>query len=1008
MLYRIFLFVFFMLNLWFKGLGQTDFTHLLEQGGEELQNYIDEHPAKEWTPTEFLQVYQVFKKADYSKKNKLYEELGRSVLLGSMRSQTLRSTFGVEEIKENFKILEEFRRRLKQEEKWEKWADITNLLALNSYSDSDKLSYIGRYYDELMEHWDRMSIPLKVEIGGYAGNHFMGVEQNFEKAAIYYEKVVNLASVNAYKKIAIYSGLAELYLRKRDFDRSLEYSNKVLSIDSLTNFIKLQELTRCAKTHKEFGNLTQAEKYFSQVQKLLPPDIKLLESNPFFLNIYSNVCAELLKIQVQKANLKKAKFYNDKLNTSFFALMKGGQSAFLVLEALMEYDILIKDREHYLFLEKIVEERIEAHGSKLPLFAPILTLMGDYWFGQKNAERALFLYNESLDLLKSSVGKEVVSYTQDEPQALVTLTKKLNVLYWQKQHDLMEKDNDLLFYQTTQEAVNLLDYVRQNLSTKAAKLKILNTAPQIYEYALEASWNLHQKIKDVSYKEKMYKLIEKSKSMLLLEALNESAAKDFGGVPKVLRIKENNFINDLKLYKVKLMKAEAAKNETKMATFRNIIFEKRTLLDELKKQLEEEYPKYYALKFQSNIASLSDVQLALKEHQAQFISYFVGKRNLYICTVTSGAITMRIETLPNTNFSKDIWALRLKLARTASVESFDQKEYATLLRLSHQLYLMLLKDETKNLKRLIISPDGLLHYIPFEVLLSKEVKPTTINFGNLPYLMNDYVVSYNYTATLWLKSLALGKSSKSNNAGILAMAASYEYSKAQISQDRMQLRKGLIELEGAKGEVSFLQKIYKGAFYIGETATEATFRSNIGKHSMIHLALHGVVDNRIPMNSGLFFTEDGDTIQDNVLFAYELSGLDMNANLLVLSACSTGDGTYKRGEGVLSIGRGFMYAGAASIMTTLWQINDQSSQRIMRFFYENLSKGITKDKALQQAKLAYIKEADGIINHPIFWAAFVLIGDIGSVTIYQSTSFLWYLIPLIGLIGFGIWFKNKK
>jgi CHAT domain-containing protein len=257
-----------------------------------------------------------------------------------------------------------------------------------------------------------------------------------------------------------------------------------------------------------------------------------------------------------------------------------------------------------------------------------------------------------------------------------------------------------------------------------------------------------------------------------------------------------------------------------------------------------------------------------------------------------------------------------------------------------------------------------------------------------------------------LELLEKSNLSKRNNGGILGMAATYNQPFINIPEDRMALRQGLVELEGAKNEVYFLEQTYKGQFWMEALATEANFKNSSENYAVVHLALHGLVNNRMPMKSGLVFTEDGDTIEDNLLFAYELSNLNLNTNLLVLSACSTGDGSYQKGEGVLSLGRGFMYAGASSILTTLWQINDQSTQKIMQYFYQNLYEGMDKDVALQQAKISYIDEANGVIAHPVFWAAYVLIGDTGTVAIYSKNSFAWRWLPiglvLVGIFGFFI------
>jgi len=590
--------------------------------------------------------------------------------------------------------------------------------------------------------------------------------------------------------------------------------------------------------------------------------------------------------------------------------------------------------------------------------------------------------------------------------SLVTLTKKLDLLYWEKQYGggVENVKNEQYFYTTTQQARVLLDQIRRSLTTKEAKQKLLDNAPKIYEYSLEAIWSLYQASKNEAYLEEMFVLIEKSKSILLSEALNENLAQSFGGVPDSLRAEERRLMNDIKIYESKLLDAQRKNKILNIATFQDILLQERASLDKLKEHLEKYYPKYYDLKFQNRITSIDAVQEVLAKQKATFISYFVGKRNLYVLSLTNRHVNIRIESLTkkqNAGFFRDLLLLKRKLSNTSDIESFTTKQFNNLSALSHRLYQILLEPEHNTSKKLIISADGLLHYIPFEVLLTQEIKTERINFKALPYLLKAYEISYQYTASLWLKLLEKRNLSTKKEGGILGMAATYHQPFINIPEERMALRQNLLELEGAKNEVYFLEQTYKGQFWMEALATEANFKKSSGDYAIVHLALHGLVNNEMPMKSGLVFTENGDTIEDNFLFAYELSNLNLNTNLLVLSACSTGDGRYQKGEGILSLGRGFMYAGASSILTTLWQINNQSTQKIMQYFYQNLYEGMDKDVALQQAKLSYMDEADGVIAHPVFWAAYVLIGDTGTVVIYSKHSFWWWWIP-IGLILVGI------
>ena len=112
----------------------------------------------------------------------------------------------------------------------------------------------------------------------------------------------------------------------------------------------------------------------------------------------------------------------------------------------------------------------------------------------------------------------------------------------------------------------------------------------------------------------------------------------------------------------------------------------------------------------------------------------------------------------------------------------------------------------------------------------------------------------------------------------------------------------------------------------------------------------------------------------------------------VLSACETGYGKFRQGEGVISLARSFMYAGVPSLVVSLWQVNDNSTSRIMRSFYEYLSNGLTKDAALRQAKLDYIEIAKGVSAHPAFWLPFIQLGDNRPIEIGKKGGLYLYLL----------------
>jgi CHAT domain-containing protein len=166
-----------------------------------------------------------------------------------------------------------------------------------------------------------------------------------------------------------------------------------------------------------------------------------------------------------------------------------------------------------------------------------------------------------------------------------------------------------------------------------------------------------------------------------------------------------------------------------------------------------------------------------------------------------------------------------------------------------------------------------------------------------------------------------------------------------------------------------------GDIVAGRAATEEKFCSVADRYRIIHLSTHGKADNRVGDYAFIAFAEVPDSLENELLFVRELYNLSLNADLVVLSACETGTGKLQRGEGIISVARAFAYAGAKSIVTSLWEVNDQSTAELTRYFYRELRMGADKDEALRKARLRYIREASVRQAHPFFWAAFQCVGD---------------------------------
>ena len=212
-------------------------------------------------------------------------------------------------------------------------------------------------------------------------------------------------------------------------------------------------------------------------------------------------------------------------------------------------------------------------------------------------------------------------------------------------------------------------------------------------------------------------------------------------------------------------------------------------------------------------------------------------------------------------------------------------------------------------------------------------------------------------------------------------------------------------------EVGYASGYFGGKIYTGSEATEDQFRSVSGRAKLMHLSMHGFVNNEDPSFSAMIFTSD-DSLKglgydhDGLLYLHELYNLPLVADLAVLSACETGGGRYTRGEGIVSLGKAFRYAGCENIVMSLWKVNDRTTADLMKIFFRNLSAGMSKDEALRQAKLSFLNDAKNRhFAHPYYWSGFILSGDalpllaekvplyiyfaIGSVCLLLITLILW-------------------
>jgi CHAT domain-containing protein len=252
-----------------------------------------------------------------------------------------------------------------------------------------------------------------------------------------------------------------------------------------------------------------------------------------------------------------------------------------------------------------------------------------------------------------------------------------------------------------------------------------------------------------------------------------------------------------------------------------------------------------------------------------------------------------------------------------------------------------------------------------------------------------------------------------HKAKLLAVAPSYEKTKLSqlTAQDNVNMRRDsdeLMPIPGAFDEVNGVHRVFGGKTLMRKRATEKRFKEIAGQYDILHLATHGIINNEYPMFSKLVFAPGKDSVNDGFLNTYEIYNMQINAPLVVLSACNTGYGKLHKGEGIISLSRGFFTAGAKSIVMTLWSIGDKTSSMLMHNFYTNLAANQNIGDAMQKAKLDYLEQTDEMKAHPYFWAGYIVLGNTEATFEPDKPKTWFYPWIIIGMLVIaGIMFRKR-
>lgn len=641
-----------------------------------------------------------------------------------------------------------------------------------------------------------------------------------------------------------------------------------------------------------------------------------------------------------------------------------------------------------------------------------LTDIGMVYYEQGEYQKALNSFQEGLDILEK-LG--ALSDLWPAQRGIAAVEVKLNRLGLAVNH--------------YKQALDHIEALRTELDQKRHKLSFMRSKLFVYDELIELLQELHRQYPGQDYDRKALEIFERKQGRVFLEEIGQSSARRFAWAEENLAEKEFDLLFQLEQTDKQLLDERSKLiTEQNEVLIQNLQERKQSLESEqaaLQKQIKDDYPEYYNLKYpepvalsklQHDVLQSDELMLVYGVMEEKTILWVISKAMMHMYTLPVGEVELQKQvrelrerlwlernSKPDSLYepSSSVGDAQLQKGNDKLQDALIQEEpkrgddhnlspsQVTFTQASHALYTLLIPDkEVRSLLQspytLFIVPTGPLYALPFETLITRPAE----NFRDAEYLITKLPISYLSSASL-LKTLRQAASTKKDAAPypLLAFADptfnSPQWPKLGETADEVHAIKDFLEVPE---KPALLQ--------LGEKASRTNvFALNVDErlddYQYLIFATHGALPGEGKFINPLGETE---TLNQSALVlsdANRISGyltmsdifqLRLNAKLVSLSACNTGSGEQERGEGVRGLTRPFMYAGTPAVAITLWGVNSFSARDLDVGFFEHIKAKKTPVDALRAIKLQMLRgeisNEKGIdYRHPYYWAPFVLFGD---------------------------------
>ncbi len=617
----------------------------------------------------------------------------------------------------------------------------------------------------------------------------------------------------------------------------------------------------------------------------------------------------------------------------------------------------------------------------LPLFragadrqtqARLLANLGEALSASGEHEQALTYLNEALPLL----------------QQLSQQFFEVYALYWIA-HAERGRGQLPAARARVEEALAKIEHLRRGYYQTELRAVGFTKARDFYELELDLLVRLAATGPEQKLIATALEISEQARARTMLDLLAEARTGIRAGITPELQQREQANQTRLAALQSQLIQVrqQARPDPTRSAALQQELKQAEEERTQLENELRRQHPRYAEMLYPAPLQA--EAIRHLLDEETALLEYALGQESSFLFVVTREGLHYR-RLPPAAELNRLVQEVRQTL------EQPGRGEFVNFTRAASRLYELLVAPVATVLtgkSRLLIAPDGALYYLPFECLPAKIAGQSAAD-----YLLKRWTISYVPSASV-LSSLRQNKRPAVDKmpepgaaapkqfvafadpvypAGGAAGEAGKPPVPARRSLFEQEERWELVRLAESQREVTEIARLYRPeqtALYLGPAAREENIKGNpaLATARRLHFATHGLISASHPQHSALVLTLDDDPREDGLLQMWEIFNLKLQAELVVLSACRTGLGQEVTGEGILGLARAFMYAGAPSVVVSLWNVADRSTAELMVKFHQRLDRTADKAEALRQAKLELLRNPR--YASPYYWAPFVLIGE---------------------------------